>query len=113
ATSPASTSSSSPCLPPKAHARRAGRDAEHLVDLRVIMRERIDAIMPQAVAPIVLAEGLLDRAREIARLDRATIDQEWQAIVRNRAVVFEDETRGFDLGARAHVSFAAGTQRRT
>ncbi len=54
-------------LAAEAHARLAGRDAEHLVDLRVVVHERVDAVAPHAVAPAVLVERLLDRRRGIAR----------------------------------------------
>ena len=54
ATSPAASSTTSPRSPPSRTLRRAARDAERLMDHRMIMRERIDAVAPLPVAPAVL-----------------------------------------------------------
>src|SRR5262245_56457604 len=87
--------------PAELHTRSPARNAERLVDHRMVVHERIDAVAPLAVVPAVLREQVLDRARRImpAEIDRAFVDECGQRrIVRHHAVVPEQEGEGFWWG---------------
>src|ERR1043165_657527 len=95
------------------HARSARSDTEHLMDLRVIVHERIDSVVPETMTPIIAAKCRLNLRNEITSLERALVDEERQAVVRNRAVIGEEKCRWFDLVWRHGSYLGAGTNRRT
>src|SRR3954454_20652646 len=100
-------------LATEAHPRLARRDAEHLVDLRVIMHERKDGVVPEAVTPIVAAKRLFDRRSGIASVERAFVHEKGQAIIRHRAVIGEEERERLVVGGAHACAFGLGTKRRT
>src|ERR1700753_2301039 len=78
------TAETNPCM--------ATGDAERLVNGGVIVQIVVDAVAPH-IAPAMGAEQLFDGClgRGAIELDRAFVDQERQRIVRNEAVIREDE----------------------
>ena len=73
--------------------RMAAGDAERFVNHRMIMHERIDAVAPLSVAPVIVRKQFLDGAGRAARaldIDRTFVDENRQCrIVRHSAVVLE------------------------
>src|SRR5262252_5316976 len=81
--------------PTELHPGASACDAEDLVNLRVIVDERVDAVAPLAVTPAVCGEPLFEnafRALFATDVDGADIKKHRQyRIVRHRAVVLEQE----------------------
>src|SRR5262249_28572382 len=85
-------------LPAELHPDAATCDADRLMNHRVIVHKRIDAVSPLAIAPAVFGELLFDcgfRAPADADIDCTPVDECGQyRIVRHRTIVLEQESEG-------------------
>jgi hypothetical protein len=97
-----------PRLATEADRGGAGGDAEHLVDVGMVVVEGVDAVPPAAAPAVPLEEGL-EGLRRIAGggVDGALVDDQRQHAVGNVAVVGEDDCHALhDFVASRDILYA-------
>ncbi len=82
------------------HARVPTGDAERFMHRRMVVRIVVDAVAPHR-APAIGAEQPLDGLFGVIvrHIHRTLVNQERHRVVGNEAVIGEDESERFDVGA--------------